>query len=112
MSKQPPAGDFCELLLAHRRELDALDEQLVSLLAARFAVTRRIGALKAAHGVPAADAERERAQLESLTLLSRELGLPSDVTRALYQTLFQFVRENHLTQAVAANESPGAREPG
>ena len=102
--------DFSDLLLEHRRELDALDAQLVSLLSARFAITRRIGALKAAHGVAAADPAREQAQLERLLSLSTDLELPSEVTRAVYEILFRFVRANHLAQR-AAHAGPVELEP-
>jgi len=97
------SGDFTDSLLEHRRELDALDAQLVTLLAARFSVTRRIGALKAAHGVAAADSAREQQQLERLLVLSVERDLATEVTRAVFETLFRFVRANHLAQAAAAS---------
>jgi len=74
---------------------------VVSLLAMRFATTRSIGALKAAHGVAPADPVREQAQLERLVLLSTDLDLPPEVTRAVFETLFRFVRANHLAQAKA-----------
>jgi chorismate mutase len=103
MSQELRGREFTESLNEHRRELDALDAQLVSLLAARFAVTRRIGALKAANGVAAADPAREQAQLERLLSLSGDLELPADLTRAIYDSLFRFVRESHRAQAVSAN---------
>ncbi|HYP97473.1 MAG TPA: chorismate mutase [Polyangiaceae bacterium] len=102
MSRPRPTHGFTESLNEHRRELDAIDAQLVSLLAARYAVTRRIGALKAAHNVAAADPAREQAQLERLLALSGQLDLPADLTRAIYDSLFRFVRESHRTQAASA----------
>ncbi len=110
MSQQLLARDFTDSLLEYRRELDALDAQFVSLLAARFAITHRVGALKASHGVAAADPAREQAQLERLVLLSADLKLPTEVTRAVYETLFRFVRANHLVQARAASARPVALE--
>jgi len=103
--------DFADSLLEHRRALDALDAHFVRLLAARFSITRCIGALKASHDVPAADPKREQAQLERLALLSADAGVPSDVTRAVYETLFRFVRANHLAQARSANSGALEREP-
>ena len=70
MNPQPLPQIFTDSLLEHRRELDEIDAHLVSLLGSRFAVTRRIGALKARHGVAGADPARERAQLERLLVLS------------------------------------------
>jgi chorismate mutase len=105
----PP--DFTDSLLEYRRELDALDAQFISLLAARFSITRRIGVLKASHGVAAADPARERAQLERLVSLAAELDLPTELTRAVYETLFRFVRANHVAQASAAIASTVECEP-
>ncbi|MET0794307.1 MAG: chorismate mutase [Polyangiaceae bacterium] len=104
MNPQPLPQTFSASLIEHRRELDSIDAQLVSLLAARFAITRRIGALKAAHGVAAADPAREQAQLERLLVLSAAEELPTEVTRTVFETLFRFVRANHLAQANSTNE--------
>ena len=100
---QPLSREFVDSLREYRRELDSLDAQFVALLAARFSITQRIGALKASNGVEAADLAREQAQLERLVALSDDLGLPSEVTCAVYRTLFRFVRANHLAQAAAAS---------
>ncbi|MEI9948440.1 MAG: chorismate mutase [Pseudomonadota bacterium] len=110
MSQQLLPRDFTDPLFEYRRELDALDAQFVSLLAARFEITHRIGALKASHRVAAADPAREQAQLERLVLLSTDLKLPTEVTRAVYETLFRFVRANHLAQATAASARPAELE--
>jgi len=91
---------FADSLHAYRRELDELDARLISLLAERFAVTRRIGALKAVHGVGAVDRLREQAHLERLVSLSAAVDVPAEVTRAVFETLFRFVRENHRAQAL------------
>ena len=106
MNHQAVPPDFTNSLLEHRRELDALDARFVSLLAARFSITRRIGALKAAHGVAAADPAREQAQLDQLLMLSADLDLPTEVTRAVYDTLFRFVRANHRAQASSTRIAP------
>ncbi|HYQ46532.1 MAG TPA: chorismate mutase [Polyangiaceae bacterium] len=99
MNSQSLSRDFTDSLLEYRRELDVLDEEFVKLLAARFSVTRRIGALKATHGAGAADSAREQAQLDRLLSLSENLGLPTELTREVYETVFRFVRAGHLAQA-------------
>ena len=104
MNPQPLPQIFTDSLLEHRRELDAIDAQLLSLLGVRFAITRRIGALKACHGVEAADPAREQAQLERLLVLSADLDLPTEVTRAVFEALFGFVRANHQAQASSTQE--------
>ena len=109
MNPQPLPQSFSDSLLEQRRELDAIDAHLVSLLGARFAVTRRIGALKARYGVPAGDPAREQEQLERLLVLSADLDLPTEVTRAVFEALFGFVRANHQAQASSPQEG-GAGE--
>jgi|SRR5450432_659653 chorismate mutase len=104
MDPQLPPRNFSDLLLEHRRELDSIDSESVSLLAARFAITRRIGALKAAHGVAAADPAREQAQLERLLDLSDGEGLPTELTRTVFETAFRFVRAHHRAQAGSTDE--------
>jgi len=102
MNPQSLPKIFTDSLQMYRRELDDLDAQLIALLAVRFAITRNIGALKASHGVAAADPAREREQLDRLVSLSADSDLPSEVTRAVFETLFRFVRANHLAQASSA----------
>ncbi len=111
MNPQPSPKIFADALQMYRRELDELDLQLVSLLAVRFGITRNIGALKASHGVAAADPAREQAQLERLLSLSAELGLQTEVTHAVFETLFRFVRANHLAQASSSTASAVELEP-
>lgn len=110
MDDQALPQAYLDALLGYRQELDALDAELVALLATRFAVTRQVGALKAAHGAAAADPGREHAQLERLSELSSSLGLPVEVVRAVFATVFRFVREGHLAQARPAHEGAAALE--
>jgi len=98
--------EFEAALRQYRKDVDAIDLQLLSLLARRFAITREIGELKAAHRVPAADPEREQAQLERLFARSELIGLATEATRVVFEALFALVRKNHA--AVAANAN-GAR---
>ena len=58
MSDVPPE------LAALRASIDNLDSALVSLLAERFKITQRVGVLKATRGLPPADPDRERRQIE------------------------------------------------
>ncbi len=49
-----------------RAEIDALDQQILDLVAARVRVVLRVGELKRRLGLPVYDPERERAMLERL----------------------------------------------
>jgi chorismate mutase len=74
----PPAGpDEAAVaeLEALRASIDNLDAAVVHLLAERFKCTQKVGALKAAHGMPASDPEREGRQIERLHRLARDADL-------------------------------------
>ena len=82
-----------------RRQIDAVDEQFVQLLAERFRITRRVGAIKAERGLPAQDAIRE-AQIDAKVrrlAADHELdeGLVSDVLRAVIDRVVAEHRELH-----------------
>lgn len=58
-----------------RRSIDNFDAALIHILAERFRCTQRVGELKAAHGLPATDRDRELRQVERLRELARESDL-------------------------------------
>jgi chorismate mutase len=58
-----------------RASIDNLDAALVYLLAERFTCTQQVGQLKARHGLPPADPEREAEQIARLRRLAVESRL-------------------------------------
>src|SRR3954454_18295993 len=64
-------GELTEL----RASIDNIDAALVHLLAERFKCTKKVGHLKAAAGLPAADPEREQEQIQRLRALAEESHL-------------------------------------
>ncbi len=64
-----------EELLALRASIDNLDAAVIHLLAERFKCTQKVGALKAAHGMPASDPGREQRQIERLHRLAADADL-------------------------------------
>lgn len=68
-------ADPVETLNALRASIDNLDAAVIHLLAERFKCTQKVGALKAAHGMPPSDPEREGLQIERLHRLAREADL-------------------------------------
>ena len=64
-------ADIPRELAEARSSIDNLDAALLHLLAERFKITRRVGELKAAKGLPAADPAREQ---EQITRLLEERG--------------------------------------
>lgn len=58
-----------------RGSIDNIDAALIHMLAERFKCTQRVGALKAAYGLPPADPERERVQIARLRRLAEDAQL-------------------------------------
>jgi len=67
-----------------RAQIDAIDDALVEVLARRFAVTRQVGRLKAAQGLPARDAAREAGERERLCALARREGIDPDLVGRVF----------------------------
>jgi chorismate mutase len=64
-----------ETLDEYRSSIDNIDAALIHLLAERFKVTWKVGAHKAAAGMPPADLEREAAQVQRMRELAQSAGL-------------------------------------
>ena len=58
-----------------RRSIDNIDAALIHMLAERFKATQQVGNLKAEHGLPPADPEREKRQIARLRGLAEEAHL-------------------------------------
>ena len=58
-----------------RQSIDNIDAALIHLLAERFKFTQKVGRLKAAHGLPPADLERESRQIARLRALAEDAHL-------------------------------------
>lgn len=84
-----------ELLGQHRQSIDNIDAALVHLLAERFKFTKAVGALKAEHGLPAGDPDREKLQVERLTRLAEESGLDPVFTQRFLSFLVTEVIRHH-----------------
>jgi len=71
MSADPVRSELNRL----RDSIDNMDAALVHLLAERFKITQQVGVLKAEHGLPPADPEREAAQIARLRALAAQARL-------------------------------------
>lgn len=93
-----------EQLAAHRRTIDNIDAALIHMLAERFKATQAVGRLKAEHGLPPADPDREREQVAHLRALAEE----SHLDPAFAEKWFNFVVAeviHHHEQIAAAGSS-------
>lgn len=69
------ADDVTAQLTSLRSSIDNIDAALIHMLAERFKATQQVGTLKAEHGLPAADPEREKRQIARLRGLAEEAQL-------------------------------------
>ena len=70
-----------------RHSIDNIDAAVLHLLAERFKCTRKVGRLKADHGLPAADPEREARQIARL----RSLAVTADLDPEFAEKFLNFL---------------------
>lgn len=88
-------------LLGYRDSIDNIDAVLIHTLAERFKLTQRVGRLKAEHGLPASDPEREGRQVARLRAMAAEAGL--DPAFAEKFITFVIAEVIHHHQQIAAD---------
>ncbi len=89
-------------LLRLRASIDNLDAALVHLLAERFTCTQQVGRLKARHGMPPADPEREAEQIARLRRLAAESRLDPEFAEKFLNFVVAEVLRHH--EAIAREE--------
>lgn len=83
----PPTSDIPPELAELRHSIDNIDAAVLHLLAERFKCTRKVGELKAVHGLPPADPEREARQIARL----RSLAVTADLDPEFAQKFLNFL---------------------
>ena len=78
-----------------RASIDNLDAALVHLLAERFRCTQEVGELKARAGMPPADPDRERFQIQRLRALADSSGLDPRFAEKFLNLVIDEVIRNH-----------------
>ncbi|MFT2707140.1 chorismate mutase [Clavibacter zhangzhiyongii] len=94
-----------------RGSIDNIDAALVHLLAERFKFTQSVGRLKAAHGLPAADPERERRQILRLRALAEESRLDPAFAEKFLNFIVAEVIHHHTRIADAQDVDTSAVAP-
>jgi chorismate mutase/prephenate dehydratase len=101
-----PSRKSSPALAELRRQIDAIDEQVLALLNRRMEIVREIGLLKSASRGPVLDAAREREVLERLRALNQG-PLTSDDVRAVFGEVISAARRLQRPCS-AAYFGPGA----
>ncbi len=79
-------------LPALRREIDGVDEQIVSLLNRRIEIAQEIGRVKKKESLPVVDFSRERAVLSRVAVLNRG-PIPQESLRIVYAEIMAAARK-------------------
>jgi isochorismate pyruvate lyase len=88
MPDMPPDPDICRTMDEVRQGVDALDAQLVELLAQRFAYMRAAARIKPERG-QVRDEARKAQVIANARARAEALGLPGDVIAALWDRLVE-----------------------
>lgn len=95
-------------ILALRSTIDNIDAALVHLLAERFKTTQRVGELKAQGGLPPADPQRDRQQIERLKSIALGAGLDPEFAEQFREFIVSEVIRHH--ERIAAEHAAGRRQ--
>ncbi|MEE1765502.1 MULTISPECIES: chorismate mutase [unclassified Streptomyces] len=107
-----PAGhvdaDVRAELTRLRDSIDNIDAAVVHMLAERFKCTQRVGHLKAAHHLPAADPGREAQQINRLRGLAESAKLdPAFAEKLLNFIIAEVIRHHERIADDALNSAAG-----
>lgn len=78
-----------------RKQIDKCDEELIELLQRRFAITAKVGQLKAASNVGSVDPDRENQQFIRIEKLARESNISPILARTLLRNIIDRVVIDH-----------------
>jgi chorismate mutase len=87
-----------------RQSIDNIDAAVVHMLAERFKFTQQVGRLKATHGLPPADPDREREQIQRLRALAEESHLDPAFAEKFLNFIVAEVIHHHERIAGSASE--------
>jgi len=90
-NKQEPTTELQEL----RQQIDRLDQSLVLLLANRFALTRKVGEIKARAKLESFDPEREQQKLLDIRIACTRHELNPDMMDDILAQIMRETVRNH-----------------
>lgn len=77
----------------YRKQIDALDQEVVDVLARRFDVVRKVGAFKRGSSMEAIQPARAQAVKDRAVRMGQEAGLDADFVRRLYEVLIDYAHD-------------------
>lgn len=86
-------NEISRILSPYRARIDALDGQIVSLLAARFEIIREVAQIKAEKGIPSVLNDRVDAVLDRTAGIGAGQGLDPSLIRAVYGLLIEHAHD-------------------
>ncbi len=78
-----------------RNLIDEVDDEILHLLARRFALTTEVGYYKAQNNLEPLDATREAKQYKKLKKLATEYGLPAGIEKDIFEIFMQYSKQQH-----------------
>ena len=87
--------DIDQALCGLRQDIDAIDAQIVSLLADRQQVVRHVAVLKKTHNLPVYHPAREEDMISRRRQQAKDTGLDPDFIEEIYRTI---IRRSRVTQ--------------
>jgi chorismate mutase / prephenate dehydrogenase len=91
-----------------RKEIDAIDQQVVELLSKRQAQVNRVVALKKAHHLPVYHPAREEDLISARRHQARQAGLDPDYVEEIFRVILRQSRVEQSCQLARAGIRPGA----
>ncbi len=86
-------------LADHRREIEEIDEKIISLIDQRIDVSKKIFEVKRSERKPISDPERERQVLKRAVELATERSLDAGAVRDIFQILIRMsIQKQHELQ--------------
>jgi chorismate mutase / prephenate dehydrogenase len=114
-SSPAPAGPAAEVAphkvaLEHlRQQIDAIDTQLVDLLARRRQVIEQVTAVKQQHDLPTFHPAREENLISARRAQAAQAGLDPDYVEDLFRTMMRHSRVGQLNTLSRRSKRPGAK---
>ena len=84
MSDRRDKHDALAELARCRDEIERIDDEVISLLAKRLALGKRVGEMKRLAGLPILDPTREAAVIRRVTGVARDAALPTEPIREIF----------------------------